>query len=182
MFRVFIELLPEAMFFSLFMILAKNIKENRVLFVSLTCLEYLLLFQAFPFSMYSKVGFFIVTFIILKMLYREKSQITDVFLLGIASLFLVLSSLLPSFLFLLKICRFKVYVIINRIIIFGSLFLFRNQIKNIQKFYKKLWNRNDKVRKKIKSTTFRSANLVLFNLMFFIINCGLAFAIYFNNK
>ena len=181
-FRILVELLPEALFFSLFMILAKNIKEKRFLFIFLTCLEYLLLFKAFPFSIYSKVGFFIVTFIILKILYREKSQITDIFLLGIASLFLVLSSLIPSFLFLLKICPFKIYVIINRIIIFGSLFLFRNQIKDIQKLYKKLWNRNDKVKKKIKSTTFRSANLVLFNFMFFIINCGLAFAIYFNNK
>ncbi len=181
-FRILVELLPEALFFSLFMILAKNIKEKRFLFIFLTCLEYLLLFKAFPFSIYSKVGFFIITFIILKMLYREKSQITDVFLLGIASIIIIISCFIPSFLIIFELVDYKIYAVITRIIMFLVLYIFKTNFSVIQKTYKKLWNRNDTIKKKIKSTTFRSANIFIFNFMFFIINCGLAFAIYFNNK
>ena len=182
MFKVFIELLPEAIFFSLFMIFAKNLKEKRLLFVMLTCIEYLLLFKAFPFSMYSKIGFFIVTFIILKMLYKEKSQITDVFILAVASIIIIISCAIPSFLVIYNILDYKIYAVITRVIMFSILLVSKNKISNIQKVYKKIWNRNDKVKKKIKSVTFRSANVVIFNIMFFIINCGLMFAIYFNDK
>ena len=182
MFKIFIELLPEAIFFSLFMIFAKNLKEKRILFVMLTCIEYLLLFKAFPFSMYSKIGFFIVTFVILKMLYKEKSQITDVFILAVASIIIIISCAIPSFLVIYNILDYKIYAVITRVIMFSILLVSKNKISNIQKVYKKIWNRNDKVKKKIKSVTFRSANVVIFNIMFFIINCGLMFAIYFNDK
>lgn len=182
MFKIFIELLPEAIFFSLFMIFAKNLKEKRILFVLLTCIEYLLLFKAFPFSIYSKIGFFIVTFILLKMLYKEKSQITDVFILAVASIIIIISCAIPSFLVIYNILDYKIYAVITRVIMFSILLVSKNKISNIQKVYKKIWNRNDKVKKKIKSVTFRSANVVVFNIMFFIINCGLMFAIYFNNK
>lgn len=182
MFELFIEQLPESVFFALFMILAKNLKTKRILYLILNCIEYVLLLKAFPYSIYSHVGFFVITYIILKMLYKEKSQITDMFLLAIASLFLMFTSFLPAFLMFYKICDYITYVIINRIVIFLFLYIFRNKIKNIQNFYKILWNRNDKISKKIKSTTFRSMNIVVFNFMFFIINFGLAFAIYYNNK
>lgn len=182
MFEIFIEQLPEAIFFSLFMILAKNIKEKRALFIALTSVEYILLLKVFPFSIYSHVGFFIITYIILKMLYKEKSQITDVFILGIASIVIMLSCIIPSFLIINNIVDYKIYAIITRIFMFFLLFAFKNKIKNIQKIYKKIWNRNDKIKKKIKSTTFRSANIVIFNIMFFILNLCMLFAIYFNNK
>lgn len=182
LFKIFIEQLPEAIFFSLFIIFAKGLKEKRAIFIFLTSIEYLLLLKWQPYGIYSRIGFFIITFIILKMLYQEKSQITDVFLLGIASLIIIISCFIPSFLIIFELVDYKIYAILTRFIIFGILFLIKNNIKDIQKLYKKLWNRNDKVKKKIKSTTFRSANLFIFNFMFFIINCGLAFAIYFNNK
>lgn len=41
---------------------------------------------------------------------------------------------------------------------FSFVLLFRNKLYNIQKLYKKLWNRNDKKPKKIKYTTFRAAS------------------------
>lgn len=182
MFLLLVEQLPEAIFFSLFMILAKQLKEKRLLFVLLTIIEYILLLEAFPFSIYSHIGFFIVTYIILKMLYKEKSQITDLFLLGIASVIIIISCIIPSFLIIFKLADKKIYAIITRFIMFGILYLLRNKIKNIQNIYKKLWNRNDKIKKKMKSTTFRSLNIVIFNIMFFAINMGMLIAIYFNNK
>ena len=54
----------------------------------------------------------------------------------------------------------------------------RNKIQGV---YKKVWNRNDATKKKIKSTTFRCLNLVVFNIMFYVINLGLIYAIYYNS-
>ena len=61
---------------------------------------------------------------------------------------------------------------------FTFLFIFKDKLNKIQKMYKKLWNRNDKEKNKIKSLTFRSINLVLFNIMFYIINLGMIYAIF----
>ena len=180
MFRYFVELLPEAIFFSLFMIYAKGIKERRLLFIALTCIDYILLFKAFPNSIYSKVGFFIVTYILLKVLYKEKAQVTDIFLLAIASFVLIISCALFSIFFILNIFKYEYCTIANRIFLFGFLFIFGYKLNILQKMYKKYWNRNDKVNKKMKSLTFRNINIISFNVMFFLMHIGIAAAAYFN--
>lgn len=63
---------------------------------------------------------------------------------------------------------------------FLILFIMYKKNLTFQKIYKKLWNKSDK-KHKIKSTTFRSMNLVLLNIIFVIINLGMAYAIYINN-
>lgn len=73
---------------------------------------------------------------------------------------------------------YLIYVVITRILMFGFLFIFKNKLNNIQKAYKKLWNRNDKINKKIKSTTFRSLNIVVFNIIFYVIHLGMLYAIF----
>ena len=60
---------------------------------------------------------------------------------------------------------------------FIVIFILRNKLPNINKLYIKLWNRNDNVPKKMKSTTFRALNTVVFNTMFFIINTGMFLAL-----
>ena len=72
-----------------------------------------------------------------------------------------------------------VIAILSRSLMFGFLFIFRHRLNKIQNLYKSLWNRNDKQPKKIKSTTFRAVNVVVFNLMFFVINICLLYALLF---
>lgn len=159
--------IPEAIYFALFMILVKNIKEKRILFTVLMILEYVLLKLAFPFNMWFQVTYTFMTYIILKLLYREKSQITDIFTFGISSIILMIISIVVCLLFRDNII---VIVVLSRLLMFGVLFIFRHRLNKIQNLYKLLWNRNDKQSKKIKSTTFRAINVVVFNLMFFVIN------------
>ena len=64
--------------------------------------------------------------------------------------------------------------IVVRVITFGLLFMFRNKLPKINNLYKKLWNRS-KFKYKIKSTTFRALNLVIFNISFVVINLGILF-------
>ena len=61
--------------------------------------------------------------------------------------------------------NYILYAVLTRIFMFAFLILFNNKLNRIQKIYKLLWNRNDKIKKKIKSTTFRSLNIVIFNII-----------------
>lgn len=178
MLELIIGQIPEAIFFSLFMIYAKGLKEKKILFTVLMVVEYLLLKYSFQYSWLFQIGYIVTTFLTLKILYKEKSQITDIFTFAIASIILIITSI-PCVLI------FKdnpiLYSLVNRIIIFIFIFLFRNKLNKIQIIYKTIWNRNDKNKKKIKSTTFRSLNIVIFNLMFYFINLGMIYAIYYNS-
>lgn len=165
-YEVMLGQIPEALFFALFMILSKKIKSHRLSFISLMIVEYLLLMNILPFNLWSRILYFVVTYIILKMFYKERAQITDIFTMGIASLLMLAINIVLFF----TIKNNIAYVIIDRLLLFLSLFLLRNKLPKIQLLYKKLWNRNDKIKKKMKTTTFRALNAVTFNFMFFIIN------------
>lgn len=166
--------IPEAIYFALFMMLVKNIKEKRILFTILMILEYVFLKCFLVYNIWFQAMYFILSFIIMKMLYRDKTQVTDIFTLGIASIILVITSAIPYVIIYFTIHNMLIYVILNRIIIFTLLFVFRYELQNINKLYYKLWNRNNKP-KKMKTTTFRALNLVIFNISFVIINLGILF-------
>lgn len=166
--------IPEALYFALFIILTKKLTTKRFLFIVSTILEYILLMYAFPYDIWSHILYFIATYLILKLFYEDKCNITDIFTLGIASIVVMICSFITY-----MICGLDMLIgnIVNKSLLFIFLFIFRNKLCKIQHMYKKLWNRNDNVKKKIKSTTFRSLNVVIFNFMFYIINIGMICAI-----
>lgn len=178
MLELLIGQIPEAIFFSLFMIYAKGLKEKRILFIILMVVEYLLLKYSFQYNWLFQIGYMITTFLTLKVLYKEKSQITDLFILLIAYIIMIITSVICVFIFKNNMI---IISISNRILIFTLLFLLKNKLIAIQKIYKKFWNRNDKSHLKIKSTTFRALNITIFNLIYVIINIGMIYAIYYNN-
>lgn len=167
--------IPEALYFALFIIEVKQLKEKRFIFTILMILEYILLLNIFPYSIWFHILYFITYYLIMKLLYKDKCQIIDIFTLGIASLILIIFCIIPYFIVHFTINDFKIYVILNRILLFSFLFIFRHKLSKIQNIYKNLWNRNDKIKKKMKSTTFRALNLVIFNFMFYLINLGMIF-------
>lgn len=168
---------PEAIFFAMFVILTKSLKERRCLFILLMVIEYLILKIFFKYNIWFQILYTTIACLTIKLLYGQKSQIIDVFTFTIASLILVISSILA---FLVFRPNMIIIAIANRILLFVFLYLFRNQLPKIQKVYCKLWNRNDTVKKKMKSTTFRSLNMVIFNVLFYGINLGAACAIWYN--
>ncbi|MDE6946569.1 MAG: hypothetical protein K2P14_05230, partial [Anaeroplasmataceae bacterium] len=89
--------------------------------------------------------------------------------LGISSIILIVISVLSYF---LTLGCAPLFVIISRIFMFVFLYIFKNKLVKINRLYYKLWNRNNKP-KKIKSTTFRALNVVIFNISFSIINLGM---------
>lgn len=175
MLEILLGQVPEAIYFALFIIFTKQLKEKRIIFVLVTILEYVLLFNIRPFTIWIHVAFFVVTYLLLKILYKEKSQIIDVFTLMVASLTIIIASALCYFVMWNLSHNYILTTVVNRFVLFAFLFGIRNKLPNIQNLYKHLWNRNDKIPKHMKSTTFRALNMVLFNLMFIAINIGLLY-------
>lgn len=167
--------IPEAVYFALFLILTKSLKEKRTLFIILMTIEYVLCLNVQLFSTWSHIVYTFLVFITLKLTYKEKAHTTDVFTFGIASLVIMCTSTIS---FLLFMPHTILVLIFSRILLFIFLIIFRNKLSKIQNLYKKLWNRNDKINTKMKSTTFRSLNIVIFNIMFYIINLGMIYAIF----
>ena len=126
------------------------------------------------FSINAHVFYTLLVFITLKIIYRDKAQITDVFTFGISSIVLIGVSAIS---FVLCMPNTLLVIIMSRIILFTIVFLLRNKLMKIQELYKKLWNRNNNGKTKMKSTTFRSLNVVIFNFMFYIINLGMIYAL-----
>ena len=99
------------------------------------------------------------------------------------SLYFIIISSTFSFLIISVIANKNMLIgnILCKIIMFSFIFIFKNKLNTIQNTYKKLWNRNDKISKKMKSTTFRALNIFIFNILFAIFNFGMLYAIYYNN-
>lgn len=169
--------IPEAIYFALFMINTKQLKEKRLLYVVLMIVEYLLLTAVIKFNVWMQVLYTVISFIILKFLYKERAQVTDIFTFTIASIVLILISAISFGIISMTIRNKMVAYIIKNVLMLIFIVVTRNKLTRIQKLYRKLWNRNDKVKKKMKTTTFRSLNVIIFNIIFWIINIGMVYAI-----
>ena len=108
----------EAVYFALFMIFTKRLDKKRGLFTTLMVIEYLLLLNVSPFSTWSHILYFAISYIILKILYKERSQITDIFTMGIASIIVIIVSSICYAIFNLTIKNIMICNITAKIILF----------------------------------------------------------------
>lgn len=173
-----LEKILEAIYFSLFLIFGKNIKNKRLLFIVIMIFQYLILTTFIEFNVIFQITYIFLSFINLKVLYKDKAQITDIFLFAVASIILIIISMMCVALRYLFNTNYITVLIINRILLFGFLFLIKNKINSLYKKYYKNWNRKEKGSVvKIRSLTLRNISLIVFNLMFYIINIGLTYII-----
>lgn len=171
---VILEKVLEAVYFGLFLTYGKKLENKRLLFMILMIAEYLLLTNFILYNVLFQFLYIFLSYIILKILYREKAQITDIFLMGVASIILIAFSAFTYFTALFTYKDYFISLIINRILIFSFIFIFRNKINVLYKSFYKLWNRHDNP-KQIKSLTLRNISVIVFNLMFVFINMGMIF-------
>lgn len=172
-----LEKVLEAIYFSLFLIFGKGIKNKRLLFIGIMIFQYLILKQFIKFNVLFQIIYTFLSFVNLKVLYKDKAQITDIFLFASASLILIVLSIACAVFVPLLGIKYIIMLIINRILMFLVLFLIKNKIGNLyKKFYLK-WNRNKNNTIGIKSLTLRNISVIVFNLMFYIINISLAYII-----
>lgn len=166
--------IPEALYFSLFMIFTKNIKSKRILFCLLMFIQYVILMLVLPYNIWFHILYTFMTFVILKMLYKEKAIITDIFVFTLSSIVLIAISFVVYVSIMNFLNNYIVAYIIQRILLFVVVFLLKNKLNKWYNKFNSLWNRKKK--QKIRSLTVRNITVIVFNLMFYIINLGMIYA------
>lgn len=166
--------LPEAVYFAIFMILVKGLKEKRFIFIISMIIEYLLVLNILPYSIWSYVLYFVLSFLLLKILYKDKSNVTDIFTMGVTSVTVIIVSIFSYFVISLFTTNIIVGNLCQKIILFFIMLVCKSYLPKINNIYKRLWNRG-KHSYKMKSTTFRVLNLIVFNFSFMVINLGIMF-------
>lgn len=171
---IILEKVVEAIYFAMFLIVGKNIKNKKLLFIGIMVFEYLMLTNFIEFNVWFQLIYTFMSFVNLKVLYREKAQITDIFLFAAASLILIATSALCYGIIYFTIHKYIWVLIINRPLIFAIIYFGRNKIRNAYKKFCSLWNRHN-IPNTIKSLTLRNISIIVFNLMFLLINFGMIF-------
>lgn len=168
-------ILPEALYFTLFLIFTKELKEKRFLFFIMMLAEYFILSCIIKYNIWLQLTYTFMVFVILKILYKEKAIITDIFAFAFSSIILIAVSILSYMAVYFTIGNYIVAYIIQRVILFVVLFLLKNKLNGWYRKFNSLWNRRPNA--KIRSLTVRNISVIIFNLMFYFINIGM---IYFN--
>ena len=169
----------EPFYFSLFLIIGKDLKNKRILLTFIMVFEYYMLKEFIKYDVLFQFIYTFMSFVNLKVLYKEKAQITDIFLFAVASIILIISSAICYFIILFTIKSLNVTLIFHRIVIFTFLYLNKNKIRELYKKFYLHWNRHDNP-KAIKSLTLRNISVIIFNLMFWIINLGMIYSKFLN--
>lgn len=166
---VLLGLIPEVLFFTLFITYTKDIKEKRIKLFLLISIAYFIciLIQEYQVLYYMLWG--VCIYISCKILYKKKVQIIDIFVISFAYAW----NLILSFIFMnfakKDLSNYVLIYIIERIILFLP-FMFKNKFNILYKKYCNLWNRNDKEIRPIKSITLRNVSLILLNIFIFDMN------------
>lgn len=162
-------LLPEAIYFTLFLIYTKGYKYNRMKLFVLLLIGYTVLKVIFPINIYFQISFTIYVVLILKLLYKDKFHISDLFVFVLASIILILlTSLALPILFIFN--HYWLSYLISRIFLFTFLFFFKNKFNDVYKWIISQWNRNYERPNKIKAITIRQVCVISFNIMLYILN------------
>lgn len=179
---VFLEKIVEAIYFAMFLIICKNIKNKKLLFIGIMVFEYLMLKYFIKYSVYFQLAYTFMTYVTLKVLYKEKAQITDIFLFTVASLILIAISFIsyiPFYIITNGNVQLKEYIIalmLNRTLVSFVIIGGNKFIRKIYNKFCRLWNRHA-IPNQIKSLTLRNISIITFNLMFWLINLGMTFAL-----
>ena len=167
-------LFPEVLYFTLFLIYTKNLKEKRIKLFLLISITYFLCIMISQYKILYYMSFIAIVYGILKLLYKEKTQIIDVFIFSLSTTYLTLVSYVCFKFVKEDFSNYYLCSIISRVLLF-IIFIFRNKFNVIYKKYCTLWNRNDKEQRIIKSITLRNLSLITLNLFIFCLNLIIIF-------
>ena len=173
---ILLGLIPETLFFTMFLIYTKNLKENKIKLFILINISYILCIMISQYKILYYVALIFLIYLILKILYKNKTQISDVFIISLSEMYLALTSYI-CFLFVTEdFSNYYLLSILHKIILFLP-FLFRNKFNSIYKTYYSLWNRNYDKKQPIKSITIRNISLISLNLFIFLLNLTIIYLI-----
>lgn len=166
---VIFALIPEVIYFTLFLIFTKNYKNNKIKLFVLLLIGYLILKIIFPLNIYFQICFTLYVPLILRLLYKDRFHISDIFIFVYASIMLILISFVTAPIYYIT-NNYIFAFIINRILMFLILFLLKNKLNKFYKWIIPQWNRNYEKPNKIKAITVRQVCVISLNVMIFILH------------
>lgn len=143
---IILGLLPEVLYFTLFLIYTKDLKEKKLKLFALITIAYTVTIFIKQYVLLNYLALIAGMYLILKLLYKKKTQIIDVFIVGISYLWIALLSAVLLIFLNKDLSNYYQLYIINRILLFVP-FIFKNKFNIVYKKYCSLWNRNDKEKK-----------------------------------
>lgn len=160
-------ILPQALYFMLYLSKIKQIKNRRLI---LLLLIFLIITGASVFmnyNLYLYIAVIPMIYLAMKLLYRRKVQIIDLFIVAMLFAILMIISFVCSFVYKNNANLYGIAYIINNILLFSTLALSK-LFEKFYKFYCNNWNR--KQGNKIKSITLRNISLISMNILIFVID------------
>lgn len=158
----------QPIYFSLFMFYTKEIKNKRLLFIAIMILETLILrcglkiYDGINFELLYSISMYVV----MKLLYENKTRITDLIIFIISVIFQGIISVLCVLIIGANIFS----IIISSVLLIIVTYFLRHKLPAINKFFNKFWNRHTN-KKVLKSVTIRGLSsvitIVTFLLMYF---------------
>lgn len=172
MMNILFGLIPEAIFFSLFIIFTKNYKNTvkNTIFTSLMIAGYVIFKALFPTCVYCQIIYIFYVPLLMYIMYKEKFHISDIFVMSWASIILLILNII--YLPMLKLFGMDIYIkcyIINRISLLLFLIIFHKKLNPFYKFIISQWNRNREKPNPIKALTVRNVCVISLNLTIYIL-------------
>lgn len=169
-------MIPEVLYFTLFIIYTKNIKEKKLKLFILISLAYILCIMISQYKVLYYVLLIFLIYLFMKILYKQKTQIIDVFIISLSEIYLALTSYF-CFLFVKEdFSNYYILCLIQKLILFLP-FIIKEKFNIIYKLYCSLWNRNYEKKQPIKSITLRNISLISLNLFIFVLNLMIIYLI-----
>ena len=169
--RIFLSLilgiLPQALYFVLFLTSIKEIKTKRILFLLLTFFIIAVTVMIIKFNLYLYLLIIPSLYIVMKLLYKKKTQIIDIFIIAIAYGYLSILSYICSFMIKENMNLYWIAYIINNALLFVVI-LFKKPTIKLYRKYIQIWNRNPKNR--IRSISVRNVSLISLNVFIIILD------------
>lgn len=166
---ILLGLLPETLYFTLFISYTKNLKEKRIKLFLLIAVAYGLCILIQKWQVLYYMLWIALVFVAMKLLYKQKTQIIDVFIISIAEAWMMILSIILMKFVNSDLSNYVFIYIIQRGLLFLP-FIFKGKFNKLYKIYCKLWNRNDAEKRPIKSITLRNISLILLNTLIFFMN------------
>ena len=151
-----IALILHPLYYCLFMINVKKIKDKKVYFMFLTIADYLIAQYVTKFRLGTNADliYAIIFYINLKFIYKDKIRITDIATFILSDILLGVLSVIAYIIFGMNLVGL-IFATITPIIVTK---LLNDKLNIIDRFYNKYWNRK-KNKTKVKSITVRGISL-----------------------
>ncbi len=164
--NIFLGLVPEVLFFTLFIISVKKLKEKKVRLFFMIAIIYTACVMIIR---YKIIFYFLFLFLLyggLKILYKKKIEIIDISIFSLAMLYITIVSALSYVCIKEDESNYWYFYFLARVLLFAP-FILKSKFNLAYEYYRSIWNINDKG---IKSITVRNISVIVMAVLTTFIN------------